>query len=734
MDDHVGLVFGNYRVEDLLGSGGMGRVYRGVHQHLDWVAAVKVMHAHLSVDPAFRARFHREALTTARLKHPNIIALLDFGEQDGALYLIMELVNDGSLRTLLRERDTPARGWSLDLGLDLVRQAALGLDFAHAQGALHRDIKPDNLLLSTEPDAAGTSRTLTKITDFGLAHLLDGSALTASGAMVGTPAYMSPEQCQGHTLDARTDIYSLGVVLYEVATRRLPFTTRTISDAVYHHVFVPPPPPETASEALPPGLDAIIMRCLAKQPAQRFTTAGELAAALDAIRATPAIPEITNASSPETTIASTPPLVLTPTPAPQGEPAPPTVAAHTASATAPRRPSLALLALGALTLLLVAVTVAVVMLLSGRGSDGDNPQAGMPATAEAGASDTPTLPAAFARDAEHIIAVVQQPDFAPLLGAPWDAPQSAVIRFQEFERGIMLVMDNVPDDGGVLAAITAGDGRGYYQRFAPDEVENAPEVQATATPTDDGQQPDAPFDRLLAATPELQAALGVPVQGSGGRAVFQQFEHGLALSLSQTERVWLFYADSPTASDGEWEVVWLPLAPHPIDLAYGTQQIEQVVQNDTVREALGQALGEARAVSFPAQEFERGLIVETSFLADVLSELDAAALVLTQFGSQTNGSYQLVTLDDYDWAPPPDESPPAERFPAIYPFSLVWGNEPEVRSALRWALGGDAHAAGVVQHFERGVALWIEETYRVWIIYESDGDVSGSYWEAYPVS
>jgi serine/threonine protein kinase len=737
MDDQVGQVFGNYRAEELLGTGGMGRVYRARHQHLGWLAALKVMHPQLSADPAFRARFHREALTTARLKHPHIITLLDFGEQDDALYLVMELVNGGSLRTLLRNRTSAGSDWSLALGLDLVRQAALGLDYAHAQGAIHRDIKPDNLLLAIEQDDSGRSRYTVKITDYGLAHLAEGSALTASGAMVGTPAYMSPEQCQGHELDPRTDIYSLGVVLYEVATGRTPFTTRTISDAVYHHVFVPPPPPRSVLVSVPPALDTIIMRCLAKQPAERFATAGELAAALAALLELPATDALTqhapDAAAPETSAAT----IASPLPVPSSTPPlaaePPAPSAVSAVGAVTRRSSRWLLVAALVAVLALALVAGVLAMMNGRDSGGGG-GGDQVAASEATPTNTPAPPPAFARDAEQLVTVVSRPDFAVLLGAPWDAPQPAVIRFQEFERGVLLVLDNVSGDGGILAAVTTGDGRGYFHRFASDEVADLPEVVATATPTDDGQQPEAPFDRLLANEPDLEVALGVPVQGSGGRAVFQQFEHGLAVWLYQTARVWLFYGDSPTAGDGEWEVVWLPLEPHPLDTAYGAQQIAQVAQSDALRDVLGAPLSEPEAVVFPAQEFERGLLVETSFLAGEEPDLEYAVLALEQFGSQANGSYRLFYLGDYSWVSPPDETPPGDRFPAAYPFSLVWGNEPELRAALRWAVAGEAHAAGMVQRFEHGTALWVEETYRVWIIYDADSSGRGAFWEAYPVS
>jgi eukaryotic-like serine/threonine-protein kinase len=278
--DLTGQTIGNYQIEQLLGTGGMGQVYRAVHRMLDRPAAVKVMHPHLAVDPGFQARFLREAQAAANLDHPNIIRLYDFGEHDGLYYMVMELLPDGSLRSLLPSH-AGGRAPSLPVCLNLVRQTADGLHYAHGRGMIHRDIKPDNVLLKRDPGAATTGGSLVAvISDFGLARLREGSSLTASGVAMGTPAYMSPEQFQAIELDGRSDIYSLGVVLYEVATGYLPFEARTISDAGYKHVHTEPARPRDVNPQLSEPIEAIILRCLAKNPAERFATAGDLADAL----------------------------------------------------------------------------------------------------------------------------------------------------------------------------------------------------------------------------------------------------------------------------------------------------------------------------------------------------------------------------------------------------------------------------------------------------------------------
>ncbi len=279
MTDFIGQTIGQYRIEAPVGTGGMGQVFRGVHKLLDRPAAIKVMHAHLASDAQFRARFLQEAKTAAALRHPNIVEIYEFGEQDGLLYLVMELMTDGSVRTLLQRN--AGQPLPLPLGLDLVRQVAEGLSAAQPLHMVHRDIKPDNLLLNrlNEP-SQGREQYVLKISDFGLARLAEGSGLTATGFVVGTLAYMSPEQCQSKRLDGRSDLYSLGIVLYEVATGLRPFQIGDFVDALNKHVNVAPRPPREMRPGLPPILEEIILRCLAKRPEERYATATELASAL----------------------------------------------------------------------------------------------------------------------------------------------------------------------------------------------------------------------------------------------------------------------------------------------------------------------------------------------------------------------------------------------------------------------------------------------------------------------
>ncbi|HLI05076.1 MAG TPA: protein kinase [Ktedonobacteraceae bacterium] len=277
--DFSGRTLGQYRIEAPLGAGGMGQVFRGVHQYLDRPAAIKVMQAYLALNPDFRSRFLREAKASAALHHLNIVEIYEFGEQDGVLYLVMELMEEGSLRALLRRGS--GQPLPLPIAVDLMRQAAEGLAAADALGMVHRDIKPDNMLLSSlNSGVRGSNPYILKISDFGLAKLAEGGGQTTTGVPMGTLAYMSPEQCQSLKLDGRSDLYSLGIVIYETLTGYQPFQIDNFNDALYKHSSVPPRAPREIRPDLPVALDAIVLRCLAKKPEDRYQNGTELAVAL----------------------------------------------------------------------------------------------------------------------------------------------------------------------------------------------------------------------------------------------------------------------------------------------------------------------------------------------------------------------------------------------------------------------------------------------------------------------
>lgn len=289
VDPMVGSVLdGRYRVDSLLGEGGLGRVYRGRHLKLDRPVAIKVLLEELREQSNVRQRFEREAKTLSALNHPNIVTITDFGveKRDGEEipYLVMELIDGRELETVLQDegRLVPKRAF------DIMRQLLRSLAYAHAQGIVHRDLKPGNILLRQLPDGSEHVEVL----DFGLAKFFEdgaksdpGTKLTRVGMIVGTPAYMAPEQVEGASCDARTDVYSATLVLYELLTGRMAFEGENASTLLRHHLVTPPP---TLRQSMPGAtanaeLEAFIQRGLAKAPSERFADGAEMLAALEEV-------------------------------------------------------------------------------------------------------------------------------------------------------------------------------------------------------------------------------------------------------------------------------------------------------------------------------------------------------------------------------------------------------------------------------------------------------------------
>ncbi len=266
---------GRYEIIRVLGKGAMGLVYLARDPQIERELALKTIrfdHAEGSFDPEeAKARFLKEAKISGRLQHPHIVTIFDVGEDGGLLYLAMEFVPGGSFSQRLADPES----LSLYDRVRIVAEVAEALGHAHERGVLHRDVKPANILLTPHLDA--------KVTDFGIGKLLTGdSDLTSTGQMVGSPAYMSPEQIKGDKLDARTDIFSLGVVLYQAITLRKPFPADTLTTLVYQILHEEPPDPSELRVDLPPEYSPIVRKCLAKKRDDRYTTATELAADLRA--------------------------------------------------------------------------------------------------------------------------------------------------------------------------------------------------------------------------------------------------------------------------------------------------------------------------------------------------------------------------------------------------------------------------------------------------------------------
>lgn len=269
MSDLIGKTIGQYRIVEQIGLGGMATIFKAYQPSIDRYVAVKILPRHLARDPNFVKRFEQEAKSIAALEHPHILPVHDFGTDQGYNYMVMRYVEGGTLTDLM------GRNLSYERVAEIVGNIAKALDYAHRQGVVHRDIKPSNVLI----DKHGAEL----LTDFGIAKVLEDSEstkLTSAGSILGTPAYMAPEQAEGKSVDGRTDLYSLGVVLYELLTGQPPYQAETPLAIVLKHLHDPLPPPRTIKPGIPEAMERIVLKAMAKNPAERYQTAAEMAQAL----------------------------------------------------------------------------------------------------------------------------------------------------------------------------------------------------------------------------------------------------------------------------------------------------------------------------------------------------------------------------------------------------------------------------------------------------------------------
>lgn len=295
---------GRYRIIAPLGEGGMGTVYRGVHEALRKPVAIKFLQQKIHGNREMVARFEREAVTAANLRHPNIAEAIDYGSlPDGTLYLVMELVDGVPLRKLI----VPGQGLPVERVLRIMEQMATALDLAHSMGIVHRDLKPENVLVFDR----GADRDVIKIIDFGIARITSEmfktgpTALTAAGSVFGTPQYMAPEQVMGQPVDGRADQYAVGVIAFEMLTGSQPFAADSYADLVMQHVGAPAPRSGERAPHVPEALDAAVFRMMSKLPDERFATVAEALRAMKGETSSPSLPMNAVPMSPNTVVMNT---------------------------------------------------------------------------------------------------------------------------------------------------------------------------------------------------------------------------------------------------------------------------------------------------------------------------------------------------------------------------------------------------------------------------------------------
>ena len=426
----IGEVLGSYRVIAKLGAGGMGTVWVAEHQLLGSRAAIKVLLPDLSKQDKIVQRFFDEARAATKIRDPGIVTVHDFGWHHGDAYIVMELLSGETLAQRLgMGRMAPLQA------VRLIQMCGLAMAAAHARGIIHRDLKPDNIFVVSDPAVPGGERI--KLLDFGIAKLLDrdreeGHFSTVTGAIMGTPAYMSPEQCRGAgEIDHRTDIYALGCVLFQLLCGRPPFIAQTPGDMIACQIRETPPAPSSILAGIGPELDAMVLKCLAKDPAERFQTMSELVRAgavitgdnhtLETIP-----PMLPRGSGPQITHESIPPTPL-PTPRPSTGPIagmPITTLAGSAASIATNGPSKHRYVWFALVLLLIGggITAAVIL---------GNSQAPVAAAAVRDAA-----PQVVGRDADPIVVDAAAPDAARPDAAPVrDAGVRGTIRPKRIDAG-----------------------------------------------------------------------------------------------------------------------------------------------------------------------------------------------------------------------------------------------------------------------------------------------------------
>ncbi|MBN1659495.1 MAG: protein kinase [Anaerolineae bacterium] len=275
-------IAGRYRIVEKLGASGHSAVYKAVDVNLNRLVALKVLGAHLVTDPEFEARFRREATAGMLLNHPNLVRVYAYGRADGTVFIALEYIHGRSLADILAE----GRPLGEEYTAQIVRQVAEALAYAHRRGILHRDVKPGNIFIASDGRVV--------LLDLGLASVIrpGRSSLTSAGTILGTPTHMAPEQAMGEQVDERSDIYSLGVVLYQLLTGRLPFSGEQIAEVLHKIIYESPPSPRVLNPYVSSAMEQVVLKALAKDPGKRYQTADELIAAMTGAGASTPFPEL----------------------------------------------------------------------------------------------------------------------------------------------------------------------------------------------------------------------------------------------------------------------------------------------------------------------------------------------------------------------------------------------------------------------------------------------------------
>ncbi|NJN93829.1 MAG: protein kinase [Anaerolineales bacterium] len=512
MADLVGKTVGKYRIVARLGRGGMAEVYKAYQPGLDRYVGIKVLHAHLVDDKDFIGRFEREALAVGKLRHPNIVQALDFDREGEMYFMAMEFIDGPTLKDELKARRTENNPFSLKEVSLIFTALCSAIDYAHSRSMVHRDLKPANVMINQEGQIV--------LTDFGIARIIGATQYTQTGALSGTPAYMSPEQGQGERGDERSDIYSLGVMLYEMVTGVVPFDGDTPFAVIMKHISEPLPLPTRLNPNIPEGIERVILKAMSKNPSDRYQTAGEMARALrDAIGVAPgeeSLPLKVVAPKPEihqidhatgfvtaaekaATMASTDggATVVTPN-------------TTTGTLVAPAKGGLALPLIigGVVALLLILAAIAFFALGSGNGSARATEtaialfNATQTAVAEAGATQTFVA----VSQATQLAEVNTQATAAAESAAP---TQTAAAALAQAEATAALQTAVAQAAEGVISAQNATATAGAIALAATNDAVTA-EAVANATPTPEATEPPTPEPPTDTPPPSPTPTVGPP--------------------------------------------------------------------------------------------------------------------------------------------------------------------------------------------------------------------------------